>query len=172
MIGENEENINVFNNAVVIRPMDDKISDMIRYFFEVQTEIDDFYGCIDIVIYNGNVFEYYVFDKLKYINGMKPKDYLKSKIDTYHLIEYSKDDSNTIESNKYCHKIVIPDNRTVADYIIEDESSKTIKNETVPYSFVLALAVICDKYSDANNLEATLKSLKYNGDSIYDLLRR
>ena len=154
MLGDNEDNISIFNNAVMINPMVNNVTHIIRYFFEVQTEIDDFYGCIDVVIYNGDGFDYCAFNELKYTNGLEPKEYLKCKIDTYHLMEYSKD----------------PD--TTADNIVENKVSEVIKDDSVPYSFVLALAVVCDKYSDAVNLDNTLKALKYNGTSVYDLLRR
>lgn len=175
VLDEDVESINVFNKVIHVQQIKTGF-DMLRYFFEVQAPEDDYYGCIDVAISNVVDDCWYVIRELQYTNSMDPKVYLKKMIDTYTTKITSNDDSRDLRPNDCCNKITVPPKRSIAD-LLEDEPSteelnKINDNTDVPYSFVLALAVVCDRYSKPENLEDILKALKYNGTSVYDLLRK
>ena len=175
-LDEDVESINIFNKVIHVRYVKNEF-DLLRYFFEVQAPEDDYYGCIDVAISSDSDDCWYIVKELQYTNSMDPKVYLKKMIDTYTTKITSNDDSRDLQPNDNCNKITVPPKRGIADLLDDEpgteEPNKINGNADVPpYSFVLALAVVCDKYSKLENLEDTLKALKYNGESVYDLLRR
>ena len=178
-LDEDVESINIFNKVIHVQQVKNDFG-LLRYFFEVQAPEDDYYGCIDVAISKDFDDCWYIVKELQYTNSMDPKVYLKKMIETYTTkitSEVKENTSCTNQSNDRCNKITVPPKRGIADLLDDEpgteEPNKINGNADVPpYSFVLALAVVCDKYSKLENLEDTLKALKYNGESVYDLLRR
>lgn len=177
-LDEDVDSITIFNKVTHVRLIKSD-SELLRYFFEVQAPEDDYYGCIDVAISKNFDDCWYIVKDLQYTTSMDPKVYLKKMIDTCTTkitSEVKENTSCTNRSNDYCNKISVPPKRDIDDLLDDEpgtEKPNKIKDNTdVPYSFVLALAVVCDRYSKLENLEDTLKALKYNGTSVYDLLRR